>query len=87
MQCPSKETLSEKIQPKLNDLSNIRRYLKKHNLLNSKYLSKINNTYYVFYFKKNENQQFSLKTSDFLIANILKYKIINNIKEEIKNGK
>lgn len=48
-------------------------------------MSKRNNTYYyVFYFEKDENQQFSLKTSDFLIANILKYKIIKNIKEEIK---
>ena len=85
LQCPLKQNLSEDKQPKLNDLSNIRRYLKKHNLLNSKYLSKRNNTYYyVFYFEKDINQQFSLKTPDFLIANILKYKIINNIKEEIR---
>ena len=85
LQCASKETLSNKDITFNNELKNIRRYLKKHNLLNNKYLSKRNSIYYyVFYFEKDDNQQFSLRTSDFLIANIMKYKIINSIKEEIR---
>jgi integrase len=63
----------------------MRRYLKKHDLLNDKYLTKRNNIYYfVFYLEKDLNCQYSLKTSNYLIANIFKYKILYNIMIEMR---
>lgn len=82
-----KETLSKKPQEKINSLNNIRRHLKKYDLLNSKYLLKRNNTYFVLYLEKDRNIQYSLKTSNFLLANILKYKLLENIHKRIKEMK
>jgi integrase len=83
-----KQTLSKETPPKLNNLNSVRRYLKKYDLLNNKYLINRNGIYYfVFYFEKDTNKQFSLKTSNFLLANIIKYKIITEINKELNRMK
>ncbi len=81
-----KQDLSNKIVKKNdNNLLNIKRYLKKNDLLNNKNLIKRKNIYYfTFYLQKDKNITFSLNTKDFLLSNILKYKIILKLKEEIK---
>ena len=81
---PKKKILSKK-EPLLNTKNNLKRNLKKYGLLNNKHLSKRKNIYYfVFYFENNTNKQFSLRTTDFLISNIIKYKILIRIEEELK---
>ena len=66
-------------------LLNIKRYFKKYDLLNNKNLVKRNeNFYFSFYLENDKSLQFSLYTKDLLLANILKYKIILKLKEELK---
>lgn len=81
-----KQDLSNKIVKKNdNNLLNIKRYLKKYDLLNNKNLIKRKDIYYfIFYLQKDKNITFSLNTKDFLLSNILKYKILLKLKEEIK---
>ena len=81
-----KQNLSNKIVKKNdNSLLNIKRYLKKYDLLNNKNLIKRKDIYYfTFYLQKDKNISFSLNTKDFLLSNILKYKILLKLKEEIK---
>ena len=81
-----KQDLSNKnVIKKDNSLLNIKRYLKKYDLLNNKNLTKRKDIYYfIFYLKKDKNICFSLNTKDFLLSNILKYKILLKLKEEIK---
>ena len=81
-----KQDLSNKIVKKNdNNLLNIKRYLKKNDLLNNKNLIKRKDIYYfIFYLQKDKNITFSLNTKDFLLSNILKYKILLKLKEEIK---
>ena len=68
-----------------NSLLNIKRYLKKYDLLNNKNLTKRKNIYYfTFYLTKDKNISYSLNTNDFFLSNILKYKILLKLKEEIK---
>ena len=82
----SKKNLSNEIVIKTdNNLLNIKRFLKKYDLLNNKNLIKRKNTYYFsFYLKKDRNIQYSLNTNDFLLSNILKYKILIKIEERLK---
>ena len=82
----SKENLSNKVIIKNdNKLLNIKRFLKKYDLLNNKNLIKRKNIYYFsFYLQKDRNIQYSLNTSDFLLSNILKYKILLKIEERLK---
>ena len=81
-----KQDLSNKIVIKKdNSLLNIKRFLKKYDLLNNKNLTKRKNIYYfTFYLTKDKNISYSLNTKDFFISNILKYKILLKLKEEIK---
>ena len=81
-----KQDLSNKnVIKKDNSLLNIKRYLKKYDLLNNKNLTKRKDIYYfIFYLKKDKNICFSLNTKDFLLSNILKYKILLKLEEEIK---
>ena len=81
-----KQYLSNKIVKKNdNSLLNIKRYLKKYDLLNNKNLIKRKDIYYfTFYLQKDKNISFSLNTKDFFLSNILKYKILLKLKEEIK---
>ena len=82
---PKKETLSKKTTIKTNKLNNIKRYLIKYDLLNDKYLTKRKEIYYFNYtIDKDNNCQYSLKTTNYLISNILKYKILLKIKEELQ---
>ena len=78
----SKENLSNEVIIKNdNKLLNIKRFLKKYDLLNNKNLIKRKNIYYL---QKDRNIQYSLNTSDFLLSNILKYKILLKIEERLK---
>ncbi|MFW2607647.1 tyrosine-type recombinase/integrase [Aliarcobacter butzleri] len=81
-----KQDLSNKnVIKKDNSLLNIKRYLKKYDLLNNKNLTKRKDIYYfTFYLQKDKNISFSLNTKDFFLSNILKYKILLKLKEEIK---
>ena len=82
---PKKENLSKKTTIKNNNLNNIKRYLIKYNLLNKKYLVKRKDIYYFNYtIDKDNNCQYSLKTSDYLISNILKYKILLKLERKLK---
>ena len=77
--------LNNTINFKSKNLLNIKRYLKKYDLLNNKNLLIRKEIYYFsFYLEKDKNIQYSLKIKDFLLANIIKYKIILKLKEEIK---
>jgi hypothetical protein len=68
-----------------NSLLNIKRYLKKYDLLNNKNLTKRKENYYfTFYLTKDKNISYTLNTNDFFLSNILKYKILLKLKEEIK---
>jgi integrase len=79
------DNLNNTISFKSKNLLNIKRYLKKYDLLNNKNLIMRENIYYFsFYLEKDKNVQYSLKIKDFLLANIIKYKIILKLKEEIK---
>ena len=82
----SKKNLSNEVIIKNdNKLLNIKRFLKKYDLLNNKNLIKRKNIYYFsFYLQKDRNIQYSLNTSDFLLSNILKYKILLKIEERLK---
>ena len=82
----SKKNLSNEVIIKNdNKLLNIKRFLKKYDLLNNKNLIKRKETYYFsFYLQKDRNIQYSLNTSDFLLSNILKYKILLKIEERLK---
>ena len=82
----SKENLSNEVIIKNdNKLLNIKRFLKKYDLLNNKNLIKRKNIYYFsFYLQKDKNIQYSLNTNDFLLSNILKYKILFKIEERLK---
>ena len=81
-----KQDLSNKnFIKKDNSLLNIKRFLKKYDLLNNKNLIKRKDIYYfTFYLQKDKNISFSLNTKDFFLSNILKYKILLKLKEEIK---
>ena len=81
-----KQDLSNKnVIKKDNSLLNIKRYLKKYDLLNNKNLTKRKDIYYFsFYLQKDRNIQYSLNTKDFLLSNILKYKILLKLEKEIK---
>lgn len=81
-----KQDLSNKIVKKNdNSLLNIKRYLKKYDLLNNKNLIKRKDIYYfTFYLQKDKNISFSLNTKDFFISNILKYKILLKMEEKLK---
>jgi hypothetical protein len=57
-------------------LKQIGKLLKQYNLLNSKYLYLRNNTYYFVLKVKNKVFKKSLKTDNYIYANILKYKIM-----------
>jgi hypothetical protein len=57
-------------------LKQIGKLLKQYNLLNSKYLYLRNNTYYFVLKVKNRVFKKSLKTDNYIYANILKYKIL-----------
>ncbi|PNV82955.1 MAG: hypothetical protein C0627_07850 [Sulfurimonas sp.] len=57
-------------------LKQIGKLLKQYNLLNSKYLYLRNNTYYFVLKVKNRVIKKSLKTDNYIYANILKYKIM-----------
>ncbi len=82
----SKKNLSNEVIIKNdNKLLNIKRFLKKYDLLNNKNLIKRKNIYYFsFYLQKDKNIQYSLNTNDFLLSNILKYKILIKIEERLK---
>jgi hypothetical protein len=82
----SKKNLSNEVIIKNdNKLLNIKRFLKKYDLLNNKNLIKRKNIYYFsFYLQKDKNIQYSLNTNDFLLSNILKYKILLKIEERLK---
>ena len=81
-----KQDLINKIVKKNdNNLLNIKRYLKKYDLLNNKNLTKQKEIYYfTFYLTKDKNISYSLNTNDFFLSNILKYKILLKLEEEIK---
>ena len=81
-----KQDLSNKnFIKKDNSLLNIKRFLKKYDLINNKNLIKRKDIYYfTFYLQKDKNISFSLNTKDFFLSNILKYKILLKLKEEIK---
>ena len=57
-------------------LKQIGKLLKQYNLLNSKYLYLRNDTYYFVLKVKNMVIKKSLKTDNYIYANILKYKIM-----------
>ena len=82
----SKKNLSNEVIIKNdNKLLNIKRFLKKYDLLNNKNLIKRKDIYYfIFYLQKDKNITFSLNTKDFLLSNILKYKILLKLEKEIK---
>ena len=68
-----------------NSLLNIKRYLKKYDLLNNKNLTKRKENYYfTFYLTKDKNISYSLNTNDFFLSNILKYKILLKLNGEFK---
>jgi len=57
-------------------LKQIGKLLKQYNLINSKYLYLRSNTYYFVLKVKNKVFKKSLKTDNYIYANILKYKIM-----------
>jgi hypothetical protein len=57
-------------------LKQIGKLLKQYNLLNTKYLYLRNDTYYFVLKVKNRVFKKSLKTDNYIYANILKYKIL-----------
>ena len=68
-----------------NSLLNIKRYLKKYDLLNNKNLTKRKDIYYfTFYLSKDKNISYTLNTNDFFLSNILKYKILLKLNGEFK---
>ncbi len=68
-----------------NSLLNLKRYLKKYDLLNNKNLTKRKEIYYfTFYLEKEKNICISLNTKDFFLSNILKYKILLKLEEKLK---
>ncbi len=81
-----KQDLSNKnVIKKNNSLLNIKRYLKKYDLLNNKNLTKRKEIYYfTFYLTKDKNISYSLNTNDFFLSNILKYKILLKLNGEFK---
>jgi integrase len=68
-------------------LKRVRNQLETLGLLNSKYLYKRNDIYYFCVKIDNQVVKKSLFNNDFIYSNLLKYKIINNIREKFMEDK
>lgn len=68
-------------------LKKVRNFLTKLNLLNTKYLYKRNDIYYFCVKIDNQVIKKSLFNNDYVYSNLLKYKIINLVKQKILNDK